>query len=95
MSILRRTADGRILCNAHRTSGAPAYHTDGCDACEEAKAKGIVRPPSVNVAPSKRRGRRLPGPQNWGTWRQRQSDAELVQKETAEAWLKRNGRATG
>lgn len=44
MSALYKTRSGRVLCYAHRTSGAPMFHTDGCQACEEARSKGIVRP---------------------------------------------------
>lgn len=68
MTALRQTRDGRTLCNAHRTTGAPRYHYAGCTECEAAKARGIVRPPASEVPPSKRRGKRLPGKSNWGAW---------------------------
>jgi hypothetical protein len=47
-----------MLCTHHRCgSGAPTYHYPGCEACEEARAKGIVRPDADKV-PAKLRGRR-------------------------------------
>jgi hypothetical protein len=46
-----------MLCNHHRVSGAPAYHTPGCEACDEARAKGIIRP-DIGSVPPKQRGRR-------------------------------------
>ena len=55
---LIHTKDGRTLCNSHATRGAPGYHTEGCEACAEARAKGIVRPDITSV-PAKRRGRAL------------------------------------
>ena len=57
MPKLFHTRDGRTLCCAHATSGAPTYHTPGCDACLAARAKGIVRP-DIDTVPKKRRGAR-------------------------------------
>ena len=57
MAKLVHARDGRTLCNPHATSGAPAYHTEGCDACAAARAKGIVRP-DVGSVPKRLRGRR-------------------------------------
>jgi hypothetical protein len=54
---LYRTREGRTLCSAHYSSGAPSYHTDGCDTCAQARAKGIVRP-NIETVPRKQRGRR-------------------------------------
>lgn len=56
MARLQHTRDGRTLCQAHAKTGAPAYHTEGCDACAEARAKGIIRPNAASV-PAKQRGR--------------------------------------
>lgn len=47
-------AYGRTLCMPHATSGAPKYHTEGCEACADARAKGIIRP---NVTSSTKRER--------------------------------------
>jgi hypothetical protein len=55
--------DGRMLCHTHRTSGAPMYHTPGCDACEEARRKGITRP-DIDSVPRKLRGRKRYGVRN-------------------------------
>lgn len=64
---LRRTRDGRVLCAAHARTGAPIYHTEGCEACAAARAKGIVRP-DVNAAGKKRqRGRGRFG-ERWIDW---------------------------
>jgi hypothetical protein len=52
-----RAKDGRMLCTAHRTSGAPTYHYAGCEACIDARAKGINRPDADSV-PARLRGRR-------------------------------------
>ena len=52
-----RAKDGRMLCNPHRISGAPSHHYAGCEMCEAARAKGIVRPDATSV-PAKLRGRR-------------------------------------
>jgi hypothetical protein len=52
-----RTRDGHVLCNSHRTTGAPNYFYPGCEMCEAAKAKGVVRP-NINSVPKKLRGRR-------------------------------------
>lgn len=57
MSKLYKSRDGRTLCQSHATTGAPSYHTDGCEACEVARSKGIVRPNADSVPP-KQRGRR-------------------------------------
>jgi hypothetical protein len=57
MAKLCKTRDGRTLCSAHATTGCPAYFTLGCDACEAARAKGIVRP-NIETVPRKQRGRR-------------------------------------
>jgi|WetSurMetagenome_2_1015567.scaffolds.fasta_scaffold15552_8 hypothetical protein len=57
MAKLIKTRDGRTLCWAHANTGAPAYHTEGCDACAAARANGIVRPDAGSVPP-KQRGRR-------------------------------------
>ena len=46
-----------MLCNSHATSGCPPYHTEGCEACADARAKGIVRP-NIEDVPKKQRGRR-------------------------------------
>jgi hypothetical protein len=53
---LQHTRDGRTLCTAHATSGAPSYHSEGCEACSEARAKGIIRP-DITTVPKKKRGR--------------------------------------
>jgi hypothetical protein len=59
MAALRRTKDGRMLCEAHAYTGAPAWHTPGCEACEAARARGIIRPDATGVSVSKRRARGL------------------------------------
>ena len=46
--MVRKTRDG-MLCEAHRTSGAPVFYYPGCEMCEHARAelpggKGIIRP---------------------------------------------------
>jgi hypothetical protein len=56
MPKLHRTREGRTLCGPHATTGRPAFHTNGCDACAEARAKGIVRLDAESV-PKKERGR--------------------------------------
>jgi len=94
-SRLRRSRDGRILCDAHRTTGAPIYHHDGCDACAAAKAAGIIRPPASQVAPRRRRGRETPAAQNWGKWAIRPRAQVLTQSETSEEWLRRRAVARG
>lgn len=53
--IIRRTRDGRNLCSAHRTSGAPSWYHAGCEACEDARAKGIIRPDASSVSLGRRR----------------------------------------
>jgi hypothetical protein len=53
---LQHSRDGRMLCGPHSRSGVPTYHTDGCDACEEARAKGHIRP-AAGAVNAKRRGR--------------------------------------
>ena len=70
-SILRHTRDGRTLCVPHATSGLPTYHTDGCDACKDARSRGIVRPDVTTVPKGKRGGQHL---------RHRWIDWELVRK---------------
>jgi hypothetical protein len=45
-----------MLCLAHATTGAPSYHYETCDACKEARAKGIMRPDADSV-PARLRGR--------------------------------------
>jgi hypothetical protein len=45
---------GPHLCYSHRT-GIPKFHTDGCPACEQARARGIVRP-NAKAIPARRRG---------------------------------------
>jgi len=54
---LHRTRDGRVLCTSHNKTGAPKWHTEGCDACREARAKGIVRPDISTAPPPRQRGR--------------------------------------
>lgn len=71
MSSIHRNRDGRMLCSGHSKSGAPPYYYAGCDACEEAKAKGIIRPPADSV-PKKQRGR--------AQWRERFIDWPTVRK---------------
>jgi len=44
MAALTRTRTGAILCQPHIRTGAPIYHTPGCEACDAARARGIVRP---------------------------------------------------
>lgn len=46
--------DGITRCNTHATSGAPAYFYPGCKLCEEARAKGIIRPDASLTSPKKR-----------------------------------------
>ena len=53
---VKRASDGRQLCNHHRTTGAPVYHYPGCEMCEAARAKGIIRP-DADTVPAKKRGR--------------------------------------
>jgi hypothetical protein len=53
---LQHTRDGRMLCTRHASSGAPAFHTEGCDECAKARAKGIIRP-NIEDTPPKQRGR--------------------------------------
>jgi hypothetical protein len=57
MGKLHHTRNGQTLCSAHATSGAPAYHHEGCDACAAARAKGIIRP-NIETVPKKKRGSR-------------------------------------
>lgn len=52
--ILHRTQYGLLFCVPHATSGAPTYHTPGCEACEAARANGIIRP-DVGTVPKKKR----------------------------------------
>jgi hypothetical protein len=52
-----KAKDGRMLCNPHRTTGAPVYHYPGCEMCETARVTGIVRP-DVDSVPKAQRGRR-------------------------------------
>ena len=66
MGKLCHTRDGRTICAAHARSGAPAYHTDGCDACADARAKGIIRPDVGSVA-AKKRGRMVHR-ERWIDW---------------------------
>jgi hypothetical protein len=54
---LHHTRSGETLCSAHNSTGAPAYHTPGCDRCAAARAKGIIRP-DIDSVPKKLRGRR-------------------------------------
>lgn len=52
---LRRCRDGVVRCNAHATSGAPRFHTDGCVDCQAARARGIVRPDATGLTADQRR----------------------------------------
>lgn len=58
---LSKTSDGRMICNPHRTTGAPRFHTDGCFMCEAARAKGIVRPNASDFTSAQRRALALRG----------------------------------
>jgi hypothetical protein len=63
---LQHTRDGRVLCSAHATSGAPSYHTPQCEACAAARARGIIRP-DITTVPKKKRGRAYLN-EKWINW---------------------------
>lgn len=70
MSTLIRSG-GRLLCSGHAKAGAPPYYYVGCEACEDARAKGIIRPPADSVA-KRQRGR--------ARFRERFIDHDLVRR---------------
>jgi hypothetical protein len=70
MSKLIRSG-GRMLCSGHAKAGAPPYFYEGCEACIEARAKGIIRPPADSVT-KRQRGR--------ARFRERFIDWELARK---------------
>jgi hypothetical protein len=48
----------RVLCSSHQMSGAPAFHTPGCEACELSQSRGVVRPVADFKISSKKRARK-------------------------------------
>jgi hypothetical protein len=82
---LQRTRDGRMLCKTHATSGAPMFHTEGCCACAEARAKGIIRPDITSVT---RRQRSRCGYQvsqrGWVDWDKGRAAKAAIEKARAE-----------